>query len=226
MDILEFQWGESIPLLVFTDLRVVDDKLTVIHESFWAHMGINPGRLDRLAEPLVQGSVTGCTAMLNRRLLELALPMPEEATMHDRWIGLLVSGMGKFNFVRVPTVLYRQHDGNVLGIGEVPQARSLLQRFLHPRVACRQFIFAAHSHFVQWKYSQEQAAAFVRLHAAELPQDKLAVVLAYLKCGTSRSRWVRIATFVRYGFYCQGILPNLFSLFHLWNLKVDAHEAA
>ena len=40
MDQLQSQWGTEIPLLVFTDLHVVDDKLTTLHESFWSHMNI------------------------------------------------------------------------------------------------------------------------------------------------------------------------------------------
>jgi hypothetical protein len=210
MNILELQWGKSAPLLVFTDLRVVDDKLKLINESFWAHMGIDPDCIDRFSEMLVQSVVTGCTTMLNRRLLELALRMPEEASMHDRWIGLLVSGMGKYSFVRTPTVLYRQHDRNVLGTGAKPQTRSLLQRFSRSEVANR--------HLIQWRNSQQQAAAFLRLHAADLPPQKRDIIMAYLKCGTSSSRLIRIVNFIHYGFYYPGILPNLLSVFHLWNL--------
>jgi len=217
MDILASRWGIDVPLLVFTDLRVVDENLNILHGSLWAKMNIDPGCMANFARLLVQSVVTGCTAMINRRLLELSLRMPEQASMHDRWIGLLVSGMGKYSFVKTPTVLYRQHGRNVIGTGTAPQARSLLERFLHPRMAQK--------HFIQWKNSQEQAAAFLKLYAAELPPGKRDLIMAYLRCGTSKSRLIRIATLIRYGFYYPGILSNLLSVFNLWNVKLDKHGA-
>ena len=95
MDQLESRWGAKVPLLVFTDLHLVDDKLKIVHESFWSYMNIDPGRINRLSEMMVQSVVTGCTAMLNRPLLELSVRMPEEAYMHDLWISWLASFMGK-----------------------------------------------------------------------------------------------------------------------------------
>ena len=140
MDQLQSRWGTKVPLLVFTDLHVVDDRLKILHESFWSHMNIDPDRMERLAKLMVQSVVTGCTAMLNRPLLELSLRMPDEAFMHDRWIGLLASFMGKSNGLRVPTVLYRQHEHNVLGTGRdvagmvaAKETRSLLERIRQPR---------------------------------------------------------------------------------------------
>ncbi len=48
MDELEARWGTRLPLLVFTDLHLVDDKLKILHTSFWAYMNIDPGRINRL----------------------------------------------------------------------------------------------------------------------------------------------------------------------------------
>ena len=117
MDQLESRWGTKVPLLVFTDLQVVDEQLNMLYQSFWTYMNIDPDRMDRLPELMVQSVVTGCTAMLNRPLLELSLRMPAGAFMHDRWIGLLASFLGKSSMVRAQTVLYRQHQHNVLGTG-------------------------------------------------------------------------------------------------------------
>ncbi len=135
--------GMDVPLLVFTDLRVVDENLNILHGSLWGQMNIDPDCMSNLARLLVQSVVTGCTAMINRRLLELSLRMPEQASMHDRWIGLIVSGMGKYSFVRAPTVLYRISTWQKCHwqTGTAPQTRSLLQRFLHPRIAQKHFLF-------------------------------------------------------------------------------------
>jgi glycosyltransferase involved in cell wall biosynthesis len=200
MDRLESMWGRHTPLLVFTDLTVVDEVLTPMYESFWARMGIDPTLIDRLSELLVQSVVTGCTTLLNRPLLQLALRMPAEARMHDRWIALLGSTMGKSGIVGARTVLYRQHDRNAVGLG------------VHRRS----------DHAGQWEVSQQQAEAFLRIHGPELPADKREVLAAYLRCQTSRSRLVRLATWLRYGFYYRGVLPNLRTVIYLWKRKVES----
>src|SRR5512140_193663 len=46
--------GEAAPLLVSTDLEVVDEQLGVIDESFWHFQRIHPERLNRLSRVLVQ----------------------------------------------------------------------------------------------------------------------------------------------------------------------------
>ena len=220
MDQLESRWGTKVPLLVFTDLHVVDDKLTVLHQSFWAHMSIKPDRMDRPAALMVQSVVTGCTAMLNRPLLALSLRMPDEAFMHDRWIGLLASFMGKSSGVENPTVLYRQHEHNVLGTGrdlvtsaEAKPTRSLLERMLRPRISEGQMIL--------WNISQREARAFLQEYGTDLPAGKRALLRAFLRCQTSTNRLVRIVTFVRYRFYYVGLRLNLAMLLHLWNMGAD-----
>jgi hypothetical protein len=220
MDQLQSRWGAKIPLLVFTDMHVVDENLTILHESFWSRMNINPDRMRSLAKLLVQSLVTGCTAMLNRPLLELSLRMPDEAFMHDRWIGLLAAFMGKSSEVRIPTVLYRQHEHNVLGTGRDAagmaagkETRSLLERGRRPRISAAQIML--------WDISQRDAAAFLQEYGPDLPPGKRDLLRAFLRCQTSRSRFVRIATFLRYGFYNVGLRLNLAMMLHLWGMNGD-----
>jgi glycosyltransferase involved in cell wall biosynthesis len=216
MDRLESEWGTNLPLLVFTDLQVVDDELNQLHPSFWAYMGIDPDRINRLNKLLVQGVVTGCTAMLNRPLADLSLRMPEEASMHDRWIALLTSTMGKYAIVRAPTILYRQHDRNLLGTGAAQQRGTLLQRLWRPD---------AEKYLEEWRTNLRQAAALLRNHSAEMPPQKRHLIAAYLKCGSSTSRFTRVATFLRYGFYRAGLLPNLVLILNLWAKSLDEQQA-
>jgi glycosyltransferase involved in cell wall biosynthesis len=189
MDQLESKWGTDIPFLVFTDLQVVDDQLRNLHESFWTHEKIEPDRTNHLALLLGQSVVTGCTVMLNRRLLELSLQMPDEASMHDRWIGLVASAMGKTSAIRTQTVLYRQHDRNVVGVQEKSKSLQGVVRRLVKRDARE----------AQWKISQRQAEAFLKIYTGKLSAKHYALISAYLRCGSSRSRLLRIAIFIRYG---------------------------
>lgn len=111
---LEKVYGKGKPLLVHTDLKVVDGNLKLLSKSFWKHQLIEPSArsLNRL---LIQNCVTGCTAMINKTLKEMACPVPGEAIMHDWWIALVASAFGVIDSISRPTVLYRQHGANDTG---------------------------------------------------------------------------------------------------------------
>jgi glycosyltransferase involved in cell wall biosynthesis len=102
------------PVLVHTDLMVVDRDLRVLGKSLWAWQQTDPDSttLNRL---LMQNNATGCTMMVNRALLDLALPIPAAARMHDWWLALVAGAFGRSGVVREATVLYRQHGSNDSG---------------------------------------------------------------------------------------------------------------
>jgi rhamnosyltransferase len=108
------QKAADLPLLVHCDLEVVDEGLHPIAKSFIRFSRLSPTRAD-LGLLLCQNQVTGCASLFNRRLLELACPVPREVLMHDWWLALLAAASGKIGFVPLPLVRYRQHGENVLG---------------------------------------------------------------------------------------------------------------
>lgn len=105
---------EPLPLLVHSDVSVVDEKLNVIASSFWEYQHIDPsnGTLNRL---LLHNTVTGCTMMINRALAEKVKMIPSEAIMHDWWIAMVASAFGKIGYIDEPLILYRQHGQNDTG---------------------------------------------------------------------------------------------------------------
>jgi glycosyltransferase involved in cell wall biosynthesis len=209
MGTLESRHGTDTPLLVFTDLRVVDDGLKPLHESFWRQTGTDPELIHRLAAVLVHNPVTGCTMLINRPLLDMAVKMPGEAAMHDSWIALLASGFGASEAVQAKTVLYRQHDRNVIGV----DARRRLWREQAER------FFQGEGRALQWERNARQAEALLRIHREELSRKHLKLIEAYLRCGRSRSRVMRVATMLRYRFFRPGFARNAATLVDLWRAK-------
>jgi hypothetical protein len=115
MHAAEAEHGRDHPLLVHTDLAVVDRRLQPISPSFWRYQNIHPAGRETLNRLLAQNVVTGCSMMLNRALRERALPIPAEACMHDWWLALVAAAFGRITHLPEPTVLYRQHGGNDTG---------------------------------------------------------------------------------------------------------------
>lgn len=102
------------PVLVHTDLKVVDENLNTISESMFKMQKL-PKKWDKLNNLLVQNNVTGCTMMINRALKNKITVIPEHAIMHDWWIAITAAAFGNILFIDKATVLYRQHSNNQIG---------------------------------------------------------------------------------------------------------------
>lgn len=113
----EMQKNENngIPVLVHTDLKVVDSDLNVLSESFFEHSNFR--KEFGLNEILIQNFVTGCTMMMNRSMVTLMTRVEEcdKILMHDWVASILATSVGKVAFVDIPTMLYRQHAVNSVG---------------------------------------------------------------------------------------------------------------
>lgn len=107
--------AETAPVLVATDLKVVDEQLSPIKESFNEDLKIDVFR--KHPELIcVRHVVTGCTMMFNHAAKLAALPMSLRATMHDEWVALCVHFKGGvISILDDATILYRQHTSNTLG---------------------------------------------------------------------------------------------------------------
>lgn len=112
---LENVHGRLLPLLVHSDLTVVDQDCAVLDNSFWKYSNLKVDSYQKINRFLVQNVVTGCTMMINQNLCKLSFPIPAESFMHDWWIALVASAFGKIGLVNEPTILYRQHSSNTLG---------------------------------------------------------------------------------------------------------------
>ena len=111
------------PLLLHSDLRVVDEQLEPVHPSLMAMMGLRHETAAPLPTLLVQNFVTGCSCLFNRALLEWVLPVPSQVVMVDWWLALGAAAAGQIEFEPKPLVRYRQHARNV--IGAKPLGRTL-----------------------------------------------------------------------------------------------------
>lgn len=105
----------NMPILVHTDLCVVNASLKVIKKSMMQMQGIENERRHPFETLLAQNYVTGCTVLINKQLKELALPFPQAIVMHDWWLALLAASNGKIAYLDETTILYRQHGVNTVG---------------------------------------------------------------------------------------------------------------
>lgn len=108
------RWSKKpIPLLVHTDLQVVDERLRLLKRSLWQYEHFKP--LHSFTALLFQNIVTGCTMMANRTLIDQALPLPVGIVMYDWWFALVAVAFGHIVSLPSAPILYRQHTTNVIG---------------------------------------------------------------------------------------------------------------
>jgi glycosyltransferase involved in cell wall biosynthesis len=59
--------------------------------------------------------VTGATIAVRRRLLDVALPVPD-GCWHDEWLGLAAAALGALRWLDEPLMRYRLHETNAAGL--------------------------------------------------------------------------------------------------------------
>ncbi|OED89075.1 glycosyltransferase [Vibrio breoganii] len=107
-------FGDNTPILVASDLSVVNEDLEVINKSFFKLRRYTKDNFLPFSV-CFQNTLPGCSMLFNRTLLEMSMPMKDEVTMHDWWFHLVASFTGVVEVIDEPLVLYRQHGNNVLG---------------------------------------------------------------------------------------------------------------
>ena len=193
---MEQKYGKQTPILIHTDLQVVDRNLNLINPSFQKYQNLDPHPKKLLPRLLVQNFVTGCTMMINKPLKELITTIPPEAIMHDWWIALIAATMGKIAYIKEPTVLYRQHQNNTIGANSwgikyilskaqnVDKIKNIIQRTII------------------------QAKKFREIYQDKLSQEDIKIIDTYIDM-PSKNWLLRKYLMLNNGYYQAGKLKNL-----------------
>ena len=102
-------------LLIHSDAVLIDQNGLRIANSF-SEFSKKMTLPQSLTEVLINGSVTGCTSLFKRELIEEALPFPDRLYVHDKWIGVIAFLKNGFTYLHEPLTFYRQHLNNSIGV--------------------------------------------------------------------------------------------------------------
>lgn len=112
MALLEKEHGMDVPLLVHSDLRLIDADGGILHKSFLAYRRYRISSHRSLAIVLGENGVMGNTVLMNKAMTKLCLPFPDQLHVHDYWIALLAELFGHRAMLDTPMVDYRLHAQN------------------------------------------------------------------------------------------------------------------
>lgn len=144
---------EDSPLVYCSAIQLVDAELNPISAAI-TYPDI---RID-FGNALVENMCTGCTSVINHHmLLVLKERTPEFTVMHDFWIYLVGTCLGKVVRDEKSYILYRQHGDNVVGSAssKVENYKRRIKNFKKNRGQLTR-----------------QAEELVRLYGEQMPEDK------------------------------------------------------
>ncbi|MBQ8066224.1 MAG: glycosyltransferase family 2 protein [Prevotella sp.] len=119
------------PVLVFSDLFIVDSELHQMGTTLWQQECIHPEYLTTFDEAGALEFVTGCTMLFNQQAKNAVVFPADKAVMHDSWITLCVLRSGGIvEAIHEPLVYYRQHGNNEIGVNHWAQY-SRIKRLLN-----------------------------------------------------------------------------------------------
>lgn len=178
--------------LAHHDLEVVNDSLRTIANSFIGLMQLQPSDEHNPQRLISRNEVTGCAMACNRALLEIALPISEQAIMHDWWLALCAGFFGRLAFVPDKLVKYRQHGENVIGA----------KPFWHALNPFTNWVTGWHRGDQDFVESVEQAKAFREAMTDRFDEESGAFIALDLYCGlVTATRWQRLKTLRQCGLW-------------------------
>jgi glycosyltransferase involved in cell wall biosynthesis len=108
--------------LIFTDADIVDDEAQLLGYKLWESL-----RFDKQSQELIKSPdafeilsqrqvVTGATMAFRANFKDLVLPIPQNIPLiHDGWIALMISLVGRLDPIERPLIKYRQHESQQMG---------------------------------------------------------------------------------------------------------------
>lgn len=106
----------NVPILVYSDLYIVDAALRIEYDSFMHHAQIYPQFITNFSEIAAINLVTGCTMLINHQGKKTIVFPTTKATMHDTWItACILKYNGVLSLIPSPLIYYRQHENNNIG---------------------------------------------------------------------------------------------------------------
>lgn len=193
---MESQLDKKLPIAVFTDAKVVDAGLNTIEDSFFKASHLNPRKTD-LPHLLMENKLIGCTIMINaslRRVIQ-GFNLPVHAKLHDGWIGLIASSIGKIGYIDETTLLYRQHGNNVVG-------NQTFISYIKDRI----------SSLKKQKESlhilQRQAQEFLYLYGSIINEENKTIISRFANL-SNVSMVQRRLDIIKYGYFKTGLIRNI-----------------
>lgn len=111
LEVLSREIGDN--LLIHSDAVLINNKKNIICKSHFK--SIKDPNKKEFIDYLWSNNMHGCTAMINRKLVDLCFPIPDNFYVHDHYLAICAVFYGSIKLYLQPLIYYRQHSNNVTG---------------------------------------------------------------------------------------------------------------
>ncbi|WP_158862758.1 glycosyltransferase [Leifsonia sp. AG29] len=183
-------------LLAWSDARLVDGDGAPLGRTLFQDLEVSSAEIesvrsgDAFPALLRRNLATGATVVLDRSLLDVALPIPAE-WVHDEWLAVVAAAVGRVSVVTEPTIDYRLHGGNQIGV-TAPTLAYKVRRVLEAR-GDRNAVLA--SKFTVLAQRMASLADVVGADVVRATEQKARFERA--REALPASRWLRVAPVLR-----------------------------
>lgn len=184
---------KNVPVLVFTDAMNYDSETGKELGRFHASSHLDIKKVDT-AHLFMENKCIGCTVMVNEKIKAFLQEIPGQVRVHDWWLALICSHFGKVVYVDEPTLLYRQHSGNIIG-GEA--YASYVRKRLGGLAAQKEAL----------RETFRQGKAFLDLYRDKMTEAQREIAEHF--AGMENAGWLRRRKdMIKYGFTKSGFVRN------------------
>ena len=187
---------QEIPVCVFTDMRVVDEELNTLSDSFIRYIGRLPSNT-AYTQIIIDNPAAGCTMCFNRALRDLVVAMLpqinlENIPMHDALLLEVAAIMGKVVAIDEPLAYYRQTGHNAMGAVTETDSDKANRNIEDLKTGS---FFDKKREFVQ----ESRLFASEIIKADFLPKDKKNVLMRFASIG-DKNKIKRMSFYSKYNF--------------------------
>ncbi|GGN35535.1 alpha-L-Rha alpha-1,3-L-rhamnosyltransferase [Deinococcus daejeonensis] len=122
ISLLELKKGFN---LVVSDAYILQND-TIALSTFFEIRKSGPGILKNY----FKNTFIGCCIAFDRVHLDKILPFPDGVSMHDFWIGEIISIYGKVSFLPDRLIVYRRHENNVTALSSGSVTSIIRKRYI------------------------------------------------------------------------------------------------
>lgn len=187
--------SNEMPLLVCTDVEVVNEKKEQLSRSFRRMIHYSINKLD-IAHLLMEHKAQGCTIMINKALADKIRKLPKVNTIHDMWLEMIAVTMGKMDYVDEPTMAYRRYAEQYTA-GEMRFWKMVLEQMKHMK----------EQKYMVYGMAQ-QTQEFLRIYGEELACEcrELIETFATLE---QQGFWQKRFNIIKYHMWKTGVIRNI-----------------
>ena len=118
---IEVKVSLNTPILVFSDMQIVSEKLDPFKSSFYKKLnGFDSKKLDN---GLYQGCISGCLMLFNKKARDIYFAQ-NRLFLHDYNLFLSTFINGVIGYVDIPLVKHRIHRNNFFGLSSTPPLKA------------------------------------------------------------------------------------------------------